>query len=271
MFPVARPTAFLHIVGMSEIRGSTVLFVADTHFHLVPDAAEARRVAAFLSLLELARQVDDLVLLGDIFDFWFDYPHFRLQGYEEILQALDNVRDAGTRLHFIGGNHDIWAGGYFHRRYGTEPSAASCILNLDGQRVLLNHGDGLLSYDWAYNTFRAVVRARVGMLLAKSLHPEMLFALSTWLSGASSSATRDESEQIVTKARRWLERQEDAPWDLMVMGHVHHAFELVSGPRRMAALAGWFDTLGYGLLRDGRFRLLDFMTTPDPLDLRATR
>lgn len=251
---------------MSDRRGSTALFVADSHFHLLPDAAEARRVAAFLQFLEMARRVDDLVLLGDIFDFWFDYPHFRLKGYEEILQGLDQVRDAGTRLHFVGGNHDIWAAGYLSERYGTENDAPPRVLELAGQRVLLNHGDGLLSYDWAYNTFRALVRAPAGMLLAKSLHPELLYALSTWLSGASRSANRDESEKIVTKARLWLDRQKGAPWDLMVMGHVHHAFELAAGPLRMAALAGWFDTLGYGLLQGGRFRLLDFHETPDPLD-----
>jgi hypothetical protein len=51
----------------------------------------------------------------------------------------------------------------------------------------------------------------------------------------------------------------------MVMGHVHHAFELADGPRRMAALAGWFDTLGYGLLREGRFRLREFAGADDPL------
>jgi len=256
---------------MSDLHGSTTLFVADSHFHLVPDAAEARRVAAFVRFLELAHGVDDLVLLGDIFDFWFDYPHFRLDGYDEILGALDDVRNTGTRLHFIGGNHDIWAADYFHRRYGTDPDANARILELGGIRVLLNHGDGLLGYDWAYNTFRAIVRNRAGILLAKSLHPETLYALSTWLSGASRSATRDESEKIVTKGRRWLKQQDDAPWDLMVMGHVHHAFELVAGPRRMAALAGWFDTLGYGLLMDGRFRLLDFAETPDPLDRIPTR
>jgi len=249
---------------MSSTRQPTALFVADSHFHLVPDAEESRRVAAFVCFLGVAERADHLILLGDVFDFWFDYPHFRMRGYEDILLALDRVRDAGTRIHFVGGNHDIWAAGYLHERYGSAPRGEARILQLGSQRVYLNHGDGLLGYDWAYNTFRVVVRARAGMLLAKSLHPEILFRLSIWLSGASRGATRDEADKIVIKARKWLERQNGAAWDLMVMGHVHHAFEMTVEPRRMAALAGWIETLGYGLLRDGRFRLLDFETNPDP-------
>ena len=255
---------------MSSSRQPTALFVADSHFHLVPDAKESRRVADFVRFLGVAEQVDHLVLLGDLFDFWFDYPHFRMRGYDEILIALDRVHDAGTRIHFVGGNHDIWAADYLHVRFGSSARGEARIIELGSQRVYLNHGDGLLSHDWAYDTFRILVRARAGMLLAKSLHPELLYRISIWLSGHSRAATRDEAEKIVTKSRKWLERQDGAPWDLMVMGHVHHAFEMTVGPRRMAALAGWIETRGYGLLRDGRFRLLDFEANPDPLATDTT-
>ena len=250
---------------MSDLGNPTALFVADAHFHLQPDPAEARRVEAFLAFLEAARGADHLVLLGDIFDFWFDYPHFRLRGYDAVLAGLDGVRDAGCRLHFVGGNHDIWAAGYLHERYGTGPGGEARVLELGDRRVLVDHGDGLLSHDWAYGTFRTVVRARAGVLLAKSLHPELLYALSTWLSGRSRAADRDEAAQIVAKAQAWLDRRHDPAWDLMVMGHVHHPFTVSSGRRSLSALAGWFDTLGYGVLRDGRFRLADFAREPRPL------
>jgi UDP-2,3-diacylglucosamine hydrolase len=250
---------------MSAPGNPTALFVADAHFHLRPDPAEQRRVAAFLAFLEVAERADHLVLLGDIFDFWFDYPHFRLRGYEQVLAGLDRVRAAGCRLHFIGGNHDIWAAGYLHERYGTSQAGREEIVTFGDRRVLLTHGDGLLAFDWAYSAFRTMVRARAGIVLAKSLHPELLFAFSTWLSGHSRSATRDEAERIVAKAQAWLERQGEAPWDLAIMGHVHHAYTVHHGGRSLSALAGWFDTLGYGILKDGDFRLADFAAEPDPL------
>jgi len=242
----------------------TVIFVADSHFHLDPDPAEQERVDRFLGLLELSRRADHLVLLGDIFDFWFDYPHFRLKGYDDILAALDGVRDAGTRIHFIGGNHDIWAAPYFHQRYGSSPAGDTEILTFGDRRVRLNHGDGLLKFDWAYSSFRAVVRTRAGIVFAKLLHPELLYALSVWLSGRSRAANRDEAAAIERLAERWLARERPGDWDLMVTGHVHHPFVTEREGRTFVSLAGWFDPLGYGVLEGGKFRLLTFGVDPPP-------
>ena len=254
---------------MNDLKQPTAIIVADSHFHLHPDQAERQRVARFLELLELAARADHLVLLGDIFDFWFDYPHFRLKGYDSILQGLDRVRESGTRIHFIGGNHDIWAAGFMHQRYDCSPTGETEIIQFGNRRLRFIHGDGLLKFDWAYNSFRAVVRTRVGIVLAKSLHPEILFALSTWLSGRSRSATRDEASRIVARAQKWLgsqdaDRQGPDTWDLMVMGHFHHGFQIEAGSLHLACLPGWFDTLGYGLLQNDEFRLLDLARDPLP-------
>lgn len=249
---------------MSDRSQPTALFVADSHFHLHPDPVEARRVAHFVELLDIARNADHIILLGDIFDFWFDYPNFRLKGYEEILAGLDRVAAAGTRIHFVGGNHDIWAAAYLHRRYGSAPGGGPLTLALGPLRVRLVHGDGLLGRDWAYATFRAVVRHGPAVALAKALHPELLFRLSTWLSGKSRAATREEALAIERKAHRWLCAQRDPAWDLMVIGHVHHPLLTASGGRRFACLGGWLDRLGYAVLQDGEFRLLDFASDPRP-------
>lgn len=254
---------------MSNLESPTVLFVADSHFHLSPDAAERSRLARFLEFLGLARRVDQLVLLGDIFDFWFDYPHFRLKGYEEILQTLDAVRDAGTQLHFVGGNHDIWAAGYLHERYGTRADGEAFETAFGSRRVRLEHGDGYLARGPAYRAFRAVVRRRAAVVGAKLLHPELLYAFSTWLSGTSRRASRDEAALIERRAAERLAAQHDAPWDLMVIGHVHHAFQISHGERTLASLGGWLEAEGYGLLQDGRFELLDFAADPPPA-LRRT-
>ncbi len=250
---------------MDDASKPKVLFVADSHFHLRPDAAERERLSHFLDLLRLAQRADALVLLGDIFDFWFDYPHFRLKGYEEILNVLDEVKNAGTTIHFVGGNHDIWAASYFRDRFGVTGDGLPLTLDAGGLRVRLVHGDGIIGKDLLYSSFRATVRNKVGIFLAKSLHPEILFALSTWLSGKSRSATRDEATTMIEKARAWLSKQQDPDWDLLVLGHVHHPFQLEHQGRTMAALGGWLGREGYGLLRDGRFELRDFAADPPPV------
>jgi UDP-2,3-diacylglucosamine hydrolase len=172
---------------------------------------------------------------------------------------------AGTRLHFVGGNHDIWAVPYLRERYGVATDGHAHTLVLGGLRVRLCHGDGILSHDWAYSTFRRIVRHRAGIWLGKSFHPELLFRLSTWLSGASRKATREEAAEIEAKARAWLQRQVDPAWDLLVIGHVHHPFRLEHAGSTMAALGGWLGREGYGVLRDGCFRLQDYAVEPPPV------
>ena len=228
-----------------------VLFLADSHFHTERDAAEQQRLDAFVALLDAHAGIAELVLMGDIFDFWFDYPHFVMKGYEPLLLALDRVRAAGTRVHFVGGNHDIWAARYLHDRYGSDPHGGPVTLELDGQRVRCVHGDGLLGRDLFYAAFRRVVRHPAGVLLGKSLHPELLYAFSTWLSGTSRGCTRDEVDGIERKATRWLARQRVGDWDHLIMGHVHHPFTTEHGGRRLTTLGGWLEPRRYAIWRDG--------------------
>ena len=249
---------------MDENCNPSALFVADTHFHLRPDREGRARLERFLLFLQVARRFDYLFLLGDIFDFWFDYPHFRLKGYEEILQALDQVRQAGAKIRFVGGNHDVWAVDYLRERYGEVGNGESATVTLGSLRIHLNHGDGILSHDWFYHSFRWLVRTRPGIAFAKSLHPELLYAFSTWLSGSSRKVTREEAAAIQRKAAAWLAAQSDPDWDLIVIGHVHHAFQMESAGRTLASLGGWLGAEGYGLLQDGRFALRDFAADPPP-------
>lgn len=239
-----------------DVTQPRAIFLADAHFHVERTSPEDDRLDHFCALLGRYAGTPHVVLLGDIFDFWFDYPHFYMKGYGPLFRALDLVRDAGSRLHFVGGNHDIWAAEFLHRRYGTDPAAGPLTLELDGQRVHCLHGDGLLGRDIFYQTFRAIVRHPLGVLLGKSLHPELLFAFSSWLSKSSRHSTRDEAEGIERKARTWLSRQRSAPWEHLVMGHVHHRYSLAEQGRRLSCLGGWFDELHYAIWQDGRLQQL---------------
>ena len=243
---------------------SRALFLADSHFHVQRDAREAARMEQFITLLGHHAGVPDVVLMGDIFDFWFDYPHFVMKGYGALLDALDRTRAAGSRLHFVGGNHDIWAADFFHHRYGTAPGGGPVTLECDGRRVFCTHGDGLLARDILYRVFRRIVRHPAGVMLGKSLHPELLFAFSTWLSGTSRHSTRDEVDGIETKARRWLSRQQDPPWDHLVMGHVHHTFTAEHAGRRLSTMGGWLDPLWYAVWQGGELRHLTMPETVTP-------
>ncbi len=250
---------------MSKPAPETIILVSDTHFRCEETAAGSPRLARFLEFLEACRGAGMLVLLGDIFDFWFDYPHFRLRCYDELLAGLDTLRASGTRIEFVGGNHDIWAAGFLHERYGCRPDGGPLYLEQAGRRILLEHGDGLLARDYLYKTFRWIVRRRTGILLAKSLHPELLFAFSRWLSGTSRRATRDEAGQIARLARLYLARCRE-PWDLKIIGHLHLPMQATVGDHSLAVLGCWLGEEAYAVLRGGDVSLRDFRDGASPLD-----
>jgi len=249
---------------MSKPAPQTIVLVADTHFRLEESAGGSPRLARFLAFLRACRGAGMLVLLGDVFDFWFDYPHFRLRGYDEILAGLDELHAGGTRIEFVGGNHDIWAAAFLHQRYGCHRDGSPLRLRQGRRDIVLEHGDGLLAKDYLYRSFRWIVRRRAGILLAKSLHPELLFAFSRWLSGTSRRATRHEAAQIRRLAELYLERR-PRPWDLKVIGHLHLPLRVSRGERMLAVLGCWSGEESYGVLRDGTVELRDFRNDPSPL------
>jgi UDP-2,3-diacylglucosamine hydrolase len=249
---------------MNNETNKICLFVGDTHFHLIPDDKEEAKVLRFLDFLEMSKRVDELVLLGDIFDFWFDYPHFRLKGYDSILEKLDEVYASGTDIRFIGGNHDIWASSYFHQRYNTPASAEPQNIKLDNTVIKLIHGDGLLGNDFLYSGFRKIVRTKLGILLAKSMHPELLYHFSKCLSGSSRQASRDEIPEIESKAEKKL-ASIDGLWDILLMGHIHHPMIIQHNNRKLISLGSWIDQESYGLWKEGQLSLHDFADGPDPV------
>lgn len=242
---------------MSKKTSLNVVLVADTHFPLDPGPGDAARLQRFLQFIAHTRKADHLVLLGDIFDFWFDYPHFRLKGYDDLLNALDAVRDAGTEIHFIGGNHDIWAVNYFRSRYGCQNDGLACNIEWEGRTYRLDHGDGMLAKDRIYRSFRWLVRRKAGVLFAKSLHPEVLYAFSRWLSHTSRKAYRDERLKIEQLATAYLARNKDN-WDTLIIGHIHHAFTITQGNRAMMGLGCWMGEESFAVLSGGNLALHDF-------------
>ncbi len=114
---------------------------------------------------------------------------------------------------------------------------------------------GCSARTWRTAVFVAWSATRPRCGLAKALHPEVLFGFSTWLSGASRAATRDEAEGTEIKAGRYLDRlaRTSPAWDLLVIGHVHHAFRITRGPYTLLSLGGWLTPLNYGRFNNGVF------------------
>jgi UDP-2,3-diacylglucosamine hydrolase len=243
----------------ARVLSDTAVVVCDAH--LGPGSGAS--TAAFLRFLEtvpaLGRQ---LVINGDLFDFWFEYGTVIPRQAFPVLAALDRVRGAGVALTLTGGNHDRWGGAF----WGTEIAAAfhpsGVTLPLAGWRALVIHGDGLAERHLSARIMHRVTRWAPTVALFRWLHPDLGIPLVRRMSGALAARARDEgvvdraAQAQAAWARSYLAAHPDIA--LLVLGHTHRAACEAVAPRRWYVNPGaWFD--------GGRHALI----TPDGPELRT--
>ena len=152
-------------------------FVSDVHLGLqVQDPA--RREARFVEFLRSipAEETEALYLLGDIWDFWYEYKDVVPKGYVKVFAALMDLMDAGVKIYFFTGNHDIWAYSYF-RELGMTVLEQPYVTTIGGKRFCLGHGDGLGPGDYGYKLMKWAFHNRFLQKCFSTLHPRIAFSL----------------------------------------------------------------------------------------------
>jgi UDP-2,3-diacylglucosamine hydrolase len=235
----------------------TVFFVSDTHFKYdaasIEERAKRERFFEFLARIEGAAR---LYLLGDIFDFWFEYPSVVPRYYCDILEALSSLRRSGTELYIAGGNHDFWLGPYISQSLGFKILPALATHEIQGLRIAMTHGDTLLPGDRAYKALKAIIRSKPAIALARAVHPDLLYAFAKRFSRASKGITEKKTERA---ARTLLSMAPNAlfRWDndVFIMGHIHFPCLERFGERTFVILGDWELNCSYLMIRDGRLSL----------------
>lgn len=228
--------------------GSPVLIASDAHLGATSPPAER----AFLSFLEAVPELTgDLVLAGDVFDFWFEYRSVIPSRNFPALCRLAALREAGVRVRWVGGNHDAWGGHFLADELGIELIDGPLITDVGGRRTYLAHGDGLAGGDWGYRFLKAVTRSRPARGAFRWLHPD----IGDWLArgasrtpgGARPLQPHEErrADRLAEHASRLLEQ--DASLDLVVFGHCHRPQLMEVGTGRYYLNPGdWIRHFTYG-------------------------
>lgn len=203
---------------MSSFRS---IIVSDAHLGAAPAANER----AFHEFLRFAGDAtEDLVINGDLFDFWFEYRTVILRRHFGTLRLLADLVDAGLRIRLVGGNHDFWGGTFLSADIGIELVDGPVVTDVGGRRTYLAHGDGLGPGDLGYRALKAVIRSRPARVAFGLVHPDWSAALVRLVSRTESRHVRAEAGAGRTAA---LERharaviEENATIDLVALGHTH--------------------------------------------------
>lgn len=240
-------------------------FISDAHLGSGADSPQREReLVEFLDSIK--DHADTLVLLGDIFDFWFTYRHVVPRGYSRIIGKLAELSDRGVKLHYCIGNHDMWVFDFFTSEMNAVMHNEPCFLDFDGRRFLIGHGDGMGNQDSNYLLLKRIFRSKVNQRLFSTIHPWIGFSIaSRWSESSRKKHSRkyqhymgDDKEGIVQYCRKRLETE---PFDFCVFGHRHtpitRTITVGSRSAQYVNVGEWIDHRNYAVYRDGVLRLCD--------------
>ena len=202
------------------------LFVSDAHFCTPPDEASEEREQKLVQLLKSQREnLQHFFLLGDIFDFWFEYHDVVPKGYVTLFAYLKELHQQGVEIHYFTGNHDMWVEDYFTQTFGAKIYREAQLFTINGHRCFVGHGDGLGGKQRKYLLIKRIFNNRFNWWLYGLLHPRQSFAIARYCS-QSSRESHDESmfhfqgeaEYQVQFARELLTT---TPIDHFIFAHRH--------------------------------------------------
>lgn len=217
-------------------------FVSDIHLGLQVGDPAAREKAFLLFLRSISpAQTDAMYLLGDVFDFWYEYRDLVPKGSTRVLAALADLVDEGVKVFFFRGNHDLWVKDYFGT-LGIQVLEQPYTVRIGRQTFCLGHGDALGPGDHKYKFFKWLFSRRWAQTLYTSLHPWLAFRIATGWSSKSRGEKpiaytfKGEDERLYKYS---LDFQKHSPVDHFIFGHYHCRVDMPVGNARLHVLGDW--------------------------------
>lgn len=242
-----------------------IYFLSD--FHLgAPNVQSSReretRIVKWLD--EVENEAAEIYLLGDVFDFWFEYRHSVPKGYTRLLGKLASMADKGIKLHYFTGNHDMWVFDYFPNEIGCQVYKEPIIRVIHGKRFYIAHGDGLGPGDHGYKFIKRVFANPICQWLFRWMHPDIGIPLANYFSKRSRIATGDSDEKYLGDDQEWLvqyckQLQEKDSFDYMIFGHRHLPLDMIiDGKGRYLNLGEWINHNTYAVFDGTDLKLLAY-------------
>ena len=213
----------------------------------------------------VSKDADEIFLMGDLFDFWFEYKYVVPKGYVRLLGKLAEITDDGIPVHMFRGNHDIWAFNYLTNELNIKLYRNPILREFDGKKFFLAHGDGLGPGDNGYKFLKKVFEFKPNQWLFRWLHPDIGSRMGLYFSQKSRLANITKSKNNVEKvdidnemlfhyAHETLSKQPDINY--FVFGHRHIPIQKnIADNSELIILGDWLNIFSYGVFEDGIMRL----------------
>ena len=242
-------------------QGKKVYFISDLHLG-VPGKEEShvreKRLVQWLQQVKIDAQ--EIHLVGDIFDYWFEYKSTVPRGYVRFLGELARIVDSGIPVYWFYGNHDMWVFDYIPTEIGVTMIPDTLEKEYNGKKFFLAHGDGLGPGDNGYKIIKKIFRSKISQWFFARLHPNFGMGAMRFFSKKSRYAEHESEKKYKGDDKEWLyqfveELLKTKSYDFCIFGHRHLPLDKSIGTGRYINLGDWLYHYTYGVFDGEQFTL----------------
>jgi len=245
--------------------GKKVYFSSDNHLGAPTQELSKPREKKFVQWLdEVKEDAAAIFLLGDLFDFWFEYKHVVPKGFVRVLGKLAEIRDSGIPIYFFVGNHDLWMNSYFEDELNIPVFHQPKEFIFNNKTFLIGHGDGLGPGDKGYKRMKKVFTNPFSKWLYRWFHPDLGVPLAQHLSVKNKLISGDDDAKFLGEENEWLvqyakRKLESKHYDYFVFGHRHLPMSIEIGKdSTYHNLGDWINYYTYGVFNGSEFEIKEY-------------
>lgn len=235
-------------------------FAGDFHLGKPDKKSSIEREKKIIEWLEIIKvDAQELFLMGDVFDFWFEYKHVVPKDYLKLVSKISEIIDSGINVHYFKGNHDLWTLDYFEK-LGIKLYDQPQSIKLDNKKILVGHGDGLGSGDFGYKILKKIFSNSICQNLFRLIHPDIGIRLGNFFSRShkkyNTSNAKKNNDRIINYCKNY---EKDNHMDAYIFGHSHYiSKETISNNSRYYNSGDWMNNSSYLEFYSNKFEIKKF-------------
>lgn len=253
------------MIKITTSENKKVYFASDQHLGAPTPEKSFPREKKFVAWLnEVKKDAEAIFLLGDLFDFWFEYETVVPKGFVRVLGKLAEIRDSGIPIYFFVGNHDLWMKDYFQKELNIPVYYSPQKFLINNKIFFIGHGDGLGPEDKGYKRMKKVFTFPLFKWMFKWLHPDIGVKLGQYMSVKNKMISGEEDAKFLGEENEWLvqyckRKLETAHYDYFVFGHRHLPLEIkLQKNSTYINLGDWINYYTFGAFDTTSFKLTEF-------------
>ena len=241
-----------------------IYFVSDAHLGHPPAGESLNREKLLVKWLnEIKKDAHSVYLLGDIFDYWFEYRKVVPRGFVRLLGKIAELTDAGIPVHFFTGNHDVWIFDYLPKEIGITVHRDLLTIEINNINLLIAHGDGLGPGEQGYKLLKSIFTSKVIQWLFARIHPNTATGFahrwskhSRLSKEASHPFLGEDKEHLILFSKKKLKKEH---FDYFIFGHRHLPFDfMIDDGAHVICLGDWFVNFTYAEFNGTQVKLMNY-------------